>query len=257
MPPAAPVSAEEAGQALGAAVTQDAFLGGRVSAFQPADGFRAAIDTVCLAAAIEPERGRDVLDVGAGAGIAGLCLKARVPEVRITGLEIDPRLSALAKLNFDHNQLDGRLICDDLFAHTQAHGPFSQIMTNPPFLTEGRGTPPPNADKARAHMAPLGLRAWIAACLGLLAPKGTLTLVCRADHVDEAIMALKGRAGEISLFPLWPGPGKAARRVIVRAKAGVKTPARLCAGLVLHSDRERYTPAAEAVLRHGAPLDWC
>ena len=43
--------------------------------------------------------------------------------------------------------------------------------------------------------------------------------------------------------------------VIVTARKGARGPARLSRGLVLHGPDGRYTEAAEAVLRHAAPLE--
>jgi tRNA1(Val) A37 N6-methylase TrmN6 len=63
-----------------------------------------------------------------------------------------------------------------------------------------------------------------------------------------------GRAGEIIVFPLWAGPDKPAKRIIVRARKAIETATRLTPGLVLHQSDGAYTAAAEAVLRHGAPL---
>ena len=66
---------------------------------------------------------------------------------------------------------------------------------------------------------------------------------------------LRGRAGGITVFPLWPDRSdKPASRVLVQAIKGPKAPMRLAQGLVLHEDDGRYTAEAEAVLRHGAPL---
>ena len=62
------------------------------------------------------------------------------------------------------------------------------------------------------------------------------------------------RAGDIAVFPLWPGIGKPASRVIVRARKGVASPTRLLPGLVLHEADGRYTTAADAILREGAGL---
>ena len=62
---------------------------------------------------------------------------------------------------------------------------------------------------------------------------------------------LWGRAGEIMLFPLWPKAGVPAKRVIVSARRGVKSPMRLQPGLVLHSADGGYTSKANDVLRGG------
>ena len=90
-------------------LTLDRFLGGRVVAAQPADGFRAGHDTVLLAAAVPAEPGSTVLELGSGVGIASLCLAARVPGVRIVGVEIDPDLVRLANDNAAHNDLSARV----------------------------------------------------------------------------------------------------------------------------------------------------
>jgi tRNA1(Val) A37 N6-methylase TrmN6 len=79
-------------------------------------------------------------------------------------------------------------------------------------------------------------------------------LIHRADRLDEAVAALTGVAGEIVVFPLWPGQGKPAKRVIISARKDIATPTRLASGLILHKEDGGYTPEADAILR-GAPLD--
>ena len=81
-----------------------------------------------------------------------------------------------------------------------------------------------------------------------------MTFIHRADRVDRVLSELSGRAGEVVIFPLWAGTGKDAKRVIVRARKGVASPARLCSGLILHEADGRFTEAANAVLRAGAAL---
>jgi len=82
-----------------------------------------------------------------------------------------------------------------------------------------------------------------------------VTLIHRADRLDDIIRCLGGRFGGITVCPLWPRAGAAAKRLIVRARKGVATPLALTAGLVLHTGSGAYTPEAEAVLR-GAPLEF-
>ena len=93
----------------------------------------------------------------------------------------------------------------------------------------------------------------VIAVIGLLA--FLIGLIVRADRLDAILAELTGRAGEIVIFPLWPGAGKPAKRVIIRARKGVGTPTRLAAGLVLHEADGRYTAEAEAVLREGLGLN--
>ncbi|MEO0665427.1 MAG: methyltransferase, partial [Pseudomonadota bacterium] len=69
--------------------TLDAFLGGRVKAWQPRHGYRAGVDAVLLAAACPAKAGESVLELGCGVGVASLCLAARTGAVP-TGVEIQP-----------------------------------------------------------------------------------------------------------------------------------------------------------------------
>lgn len=235
------------------ATTDDLLLDGRVQVRQPAHGYRVAIDPVLLAAAAPAKAGQEVLDAGCGTGAAMFCLAARVPGVRLTGLEIQPELADLARDGVSLNRLDSaaRVVTGDL-----ARAPrnaFDIVITNPPF-GDG-GTPPPDASLARAHMeGDIGLAAWIGHCLAALAPKGRLVMIHRADRLSEIMTALSGRAGDIRIFPIFPKRGQAARRVIIDAGKDRRSPDSLFPGLVLHENDGSFTTAADAVLRGAAPL---
>ena len=90
-------------EAPASATTTDDFLGGRIGVLQPKNGHRAGSDAVFLAAAVPARAGDHVLDVGAGVGVAGLCLLARVPSIKLTAVEIDAKLCALAAKNAARN----------------------------------------------------------------------------------------------------------------------------------------------------------
>ena len=239
-----------------AAVSEDRLLGGRVRLSQPAAGYRAAIDPVLLAAAVPARDGETALDLGAGAGAAALCLAARVPGAAAVGLERDAGLAALAARNAAASGAGARVrfAVADVSA-ARRFGPCDHAMANPPHLPPGRAAPCRRGDAATVEDADAGLDAWAAAALAALRPGGSLTLVHRADRLDDVFAALRGRAGGIVVFPLWPKAGRAAKRVLVRARKGARGPVRLAAGLALHRADGRYTAEAEAVLRCAAPLD--
>jgi len=92
------------------AVTLDRFLNGRITVAQPVSGFRAGHDSLLLAAAVPAEPNSSVLELGSGAGVASLCLAARVPDIRITGIEIDPELVRLANENAARNAFADRVL---------------------------------------------------------------------------------------------------------------------------------------------------
>ena len=129
-------------------------------------------------------------------------------------------------------------------------------MANPPFIERGRGTPPANPARAAAAIeSAADLGDWVRFALAMVRGQGTVSLVHRADRIDAVLAHLAGRAGDIVVFPLWPAEGRAASRILVRARKQVAAPARLMPGLVLHDADGRFTAAAEAVLRGGAGLE--
>lgn len=236
------------------ATTDDRLLGGRVILRQPATGYRAAIDPVLLAAACGDDA-RTALDLGCGAGAASLALMARVPAVRVTGIEIDAELAGLAAANAAANGWADRFAAwtGDVAAFGQSG--FDLVFANPPYLEAARADPSPDAAKHRADVeGALPLAGWVTAALKALKPRGTCVFVQRADRVADLLGAFGGEAGDIVIFPLWPRSGVAAKRVIVRARKGVRTPLTLAAGLVLHEGESGYTAAADAILRDGQPL---
>jgi tRNA1(Val) A37 N6-methylase TrmN6 len=245
--------------ATAAETTRDTLLGGRVRLAQPKDGLRAAIDPVLLAAAVPARAGERAFEAGAGTGAAALCLAWRVPGLRVTGIEIDPALAALANDNARANGVEDRVrfFAGDLRAPPPelAGETFDHVLANPPFLEAGSGTLSPDPARRRATAEGAGgLAAWIAACFAFLAPGGTLTVIHRADRLDTLVAEISRRAGGIVVFPLWAGEGKPAKRVIVAAREGSKAPPVTRPGLVLHGSRGGYTSEAEAILRAGRAL---
>jgi len=236
--------------------TQDQILDGKVTLNQPRDGYRAAVDPVLLAAAVRAEDGERALDLGCGVGAAMLCLGARCSGVKIDGLELQPEMAALARQNIEVNAaadrmriLDGDILNPpaELEADSYAH-----VFANPPYMSGDRGNHPPNESKKIAHVeGDADLEDWVDAALKFCRTKGSITFIQRADRLAELLIGLEGRAGEITVFPLWPKEDENSNRVIVRARKGIKSPMQLMNGLTLHNDDGSYTAAADKALRGG------
>src|SRR6201996_676464 len=101
-------------------VTEDAFLGGKLRLRQPKLGHRAGHDAMLLAAATPARPGDRVVDFGAGVGAAGLALATRIPEIRITLIEIDAALAELARGNAASNRIEAKIIAMDLASGAEA-----------------------------------------------------------------------------------------------------------------------------------------
>ena len=252
-----------ASAAIPPSLTEDGFLNGRLRILQPEKGYRAGIDAVFLAAGIPCAEGDRIIEAGMGTGVAALCLSWRVPALQITGIEVAARYAMLAEENARRNECGAgiKVIHADIkdalrrdAAHMPAAGSFNHAFANPPYFEDGKSTPSPVALKAGAHnFSPDDLDVWVKAIHGLLEPRGTATLIYRAEALTRILATFEGRFGDVTVAPLFPRDGLAATRIIVQGVKGSRAPIQLLPGLVLHGDDGKFTPAAEAILREGAP----
>jgi tRNA1(Val) A37 N6-methylase TrmN6 len=249
----------------GKASTTDDFLGGRINIVQPKSGHRAGSDAVFLAAAVPAEMGARVLEAGTGVGVAGLCLMARVPDLDLTAVEIDQDLCVLARDNAARNGFADRFagVAADVTAPAKVlrdaglvREGYDHVVANPPFYVEGAVRAAPEPARAAAHVMGQGqLARWVRFLTNMAAPKATLTLIHRPEHLSELLALLEGRFGDVAVFPLFPKANEPATRIIVQGRKGSRAGLRLLPGLVLHDESGAYTAQAAGVLRGGEALD--
>ncbi|WP_322865266.1 tRNA1(Val) (adenine(37)-N6)-methyltransferase [Aquicoccus sp. G2-2] len=240
----------------------DRFLGGRLRLWQPKHGYRAGVDPVLLAAAVNATPGQSVLDLGCGVGAAGLCLAARVPGVALTGLEVQPDYAALARRNAAENAIPFEVVEGDLAALPAGLKArrFDHVMMNPPYYDRATGTAARDRGRELALGGELPLSAWVDVAARRLAPKGFLHVIMRAERLADLLSAVQARLGSLQLLPLIPRRGRDSQLVILRARKGGRAAFRLHDGLVLHEgaahsgDRENYSAEIRRVLREGAAL---
>lgn len=244
--------------------SEDTVLGGRLRIRQPLRGHRVGHDAILLAAATAARSGELAVDLGAGVGAAGLALAARVPGLKLVLVEIDAGLCVLASDNARLNKLDDRtlvLACDveyvdALPAAGLSAGSVDRVLMNPPFHDAQRQNASPDPGRRLAHLGAPGLLArWLATAARLLKSNGALTLIWRADGLQDVLGALRPEFGSIAVLPVHPRSGVPPIRVIVRAVKGGEGAQVTCQALVLNDERGQPTEAAEAVLRAGETLN--
>lgn len=238
-------------------VTEDRLLGGRVRLYQPRRGYRVAIDPVLLAAAVPAVSGQTVLDVGCGSGAVFACLAARVPGVRVTGIERNPALLALARRNASVNHIDAAFIEGDVLdPHIRlGTAQFDHVVSNPPFWADHAARRKATQSAAEAHRMPQeALCAWLDFCAARLAPEGVLSVIVPPARLEEACGALVARSLSLKVFPFLSKAGGPAKRLILKAYAGGGGVVETGTGLILHQADGAYTAAADDLLRHAKAL---
>jgi tRNA1(Val) A37 N6-methylase TrmN6 len=226
-------------------VTEDAFLGGQLRLRQLKSGHRAGHDAMLLAAATAARPGDRVADFGAGVGAAGLAVARRVPGIDLVLVEIDPALADLARQNAAANEIAAEVIVLDI---ESASGAFAAanllpdsvdaVLMNPPFNDIGRHRASPDSAREVAHVATATtLDSWIHAARRIVRPKGTLTLIWRADGIADVLAALGRGFGSLELLPVHADVTQPAIRILIRATKGGRAPTRIHSSLVLNDER--------------------
>jgi tRNA1(Val) A37 N6-methylase TrmN6 len=239
--------------------TDDAVLDGRLRLRQPSKGHRVGHDAILLAAVTTAKKNEHVVELGAGVGGAGLALASRKEGLRVTLVDVDPALSALAADNAARNGFAERVFAVTLDAGAPSRsftaaglkpGAADRVLMNPPFHDALRQRPSPHAGRRLAHAASPGLLpVWIGTAARLLSARGVLTLIWRADGLPEVLSALGRGFGGVAVLPVHPKPGAPAIRVLVRAAKQSRAPLTIYPGLVLNDEDGRPDHFADAVLR--------
>jgi tRNA1Val (adenine37-N6)-methyltransferase len=235
--------------------TEGHLLAGRVIYRQPETGFRTGIEPVLLAASVPVRPGEHVLEAGTGAGAALLCLSARAPGIRATGVEVDAALAALATANARDNGFTGiEIVAGRIETAAFGHA-FDHAIANPPYHPPDGTTSPVAVRETAKRGSEALMTAWAGRLSGALRDRGSLTLIVPAGMVPACLAAMtESRCPCTVLFPLWPKAGRPAKLVLLRGLKSARTPMRLVPGLVLHDPDGAFTEATQAILAGGGAL---
>jgi methylase of polypeptide subunit release factors len=78
-----------------------------------------------------------VVDIGCGAGPGGIVVAAEVPDADVMLLDINATALRFARINAVVNGVAARVIQSNILQN--AHGRFDLIVSNPPYLIDGKG----------------------------------------------------------------------------------------------------------------------
>ena len=243
--------------------TDDMFLGETLSILQPRKGYRAGIDAVLLAAAVPSiaEPSQRILDLGAGVGVVGLSVAARLSNASVTLLEHQESLVSLACQNVERNGLSERVNVqwhDIVGTGSEGVAPesYDYALANPPFYEPSSVRLPPNEIKSKAHVMSAGdLDAWFRLMAHALKPGGIAMLIHRVEALPELLQFAESRFGALEIQPIHPFADQPANRMLLKGKKGSRKPLNLLPGIVIHRSDRSYQPDIEKVLR--SPTGLC
>jgi|TARA_B110000902_G_scaffold208595_1_gene238032 tRNA1(Val) A37 N6-methylase TrmN6 len=237
-------------------LTEDAFLGGKVQLLQPKIGYRAGVDPVFLAASVNASAGQSVLDLGCGVGAAALCLGARVPGVKLTGVERQSEYAELAR----RNGLE--TVCADLsdLPDVIRQKQFDHVIANPPYFDRNSSVAARDLGREGALGEDTPLLVWMKVAAKRLKPRGYVHFIHRIERLPDLMAAVPSDLGSVQVLPLAPRVGRKAELVILRARKDGRAAFELFSPRILHRgerherDGDSYMPEIKAVLRDGAAL---
>ena len=247
--------------------TIDTFHDQTFKAVQARDGHRSGVDAILLAAAVPPDAQGNVVDFGAGSGVAGMAVANRCSRVSVDLVDNDPVTIGLARMGIDlganeHLAKRLRVIEADVTgnrADRQETGLvdnfYDIVIANPPFNDKGF-RPSPSTLKAAAHMMEEDLlENWMRTAAAVSRPSARLFMILRPQNLRELLDALAGRYGAITIKPVHSKANKPATRILISAQCGSKTPLRILEPFFLHQEDGGFTIEADIIFRGRAGFD--
>ena len=245
--------------------TLDAFLGGRITLFQPSKGYRANIDSILLAASVVAKKGQRVLELGCGVGTVLFSLMSRVQGLSAVGIESQKEYAKLAVRNAERNGFNVDIVACDISSipSTYKNLQYDHVVLNPPYFLFNNSMPLSNYDKNMSKREiNLLLNDWIEVAIKRCSVRGEIILIHQAERLGDIIKSIDGKLGDIKILPIVSFNGEYAKRIIVKGKKGSSASLKILSPLVIHQRHssnksdDTYTKMAEAVLRKASAIHW-
>lgn len=213
-------------------------------------------DAVLLAHFAQIKAGERVADFGTGGGIIPILLCARVSVVRVTGLEVQPELCAMAQRSVALNGLEERIdiICGDIKAAKSLLGTgLDVVVTNPPYEKADSGKPHASEHVGIAKRELLCTLEDVAqSASAVLRTGGRLYMIYPTGRFAELMAVLVKYRLEPKLVQLVASradkpPGFA----LVEARKGARSGMRFLPQLAIYETDGTYTPPLKKIYGEG------
>lgn len=193
---------------------------------QAKDSYRFSVDSILLLNFIRLKNFEKIIDLGTGSGIIPLLLFGKRKGLSIYGVEIQKDLADMARRSVELNKLqNGITIIQEDFRKLKnifKNQQFDVVVSNPPYLSLGKGKINPSSSRAIArHEIKGNLEDIIAVSNYLLKDKGRIYLIYKSAKLIRLLITLKKYGIEPKVIKfIYPWPGKNANIVLLE---GIKS----------------------------------
>ena len=200
--------------------------------------FPPGTDAFLLGDFARPKPGQLVCDLGAGTGLIGLLLLARVPSLALHCVDLSTPALRLAEKTFAANGLDAACHLADLrdLAGVLPAGGFHLVVSNPPYFPVGGGPAATGSARrnARSETA-CTIQDLCRAAARLLRWGGTLAVVYRPERLADLLEAMRRSGLEPKRLRLVQhAPGRAPALVLAEGRRGGRPGLQVEPPLLLH-----------------------
>lgn len=206
--------------------TLDELTGYRLRIVQPRHGYRFSVDPLLLVDFARLREGDRVADLGTGCGVIPLLVARSEPAARVTGIELQEGMAALARRNVEANGLADRIdiVDGDVISLKErfAVSSFDLVLSNPPYRRPGTGKVSPRAGRDLArHETTATLADFLSAAKFLVKENGRICFIYHTSRLPEVMVeAARQKLAVLRLRMVYGTAKMAARMFLVELMKG-------------------------------------
>jgi tRNA1(Val) A37 N6-methylase TrmN6 len=224
---------------------------------QKKDGFKFGIDAVILSNFLDVKKSDDIIDLGTGTGIIPILLAGKTEAKSIIGLEIQADMAEMANRSVILNSQNDRvkIVCGDIKESIERFGnsTFNCVVTNPPYMSVGRGLVNPSDTKSIArHEILCTLEDIIRLSSRLLVPGGQFAMVHRPQRLVDILFLMRQYKIEPKFLRfVHPSPYKRANLVLVKGFRGGNPELKMLEPLYVYDESGKYSKEIDEIYQRG------
>lgn len=169
-----------------------------------------------------------IADVGTGSGILAVCAALKIPQARLTAIDVSHGALKVAKSNAEQHKVAERIefVESDLFAQVPANKKFDFIVSNPPYITTAEMA---ELDRDVRDYEPLGaleagpkgtevIERLVPQAAERLVPGGRLFIEI-SPQIHEAVQQVVAKDGRFDPLPTIDDHSRRPRIIVAKRKA--------------------------------------